>query len=205
MGTIYTLDKIGEDAAVRLVVGGLQKGQIVVIPTDTLFGISCAVFRPDTIEEVESGELPWIWRSQADRLAKIKGRNGPFLVLARDWNWASLLTDKPIFPGALPDFGDKPTTYVLHSNREIVNPYASKGKIAIRVPRNKFLERVLREVPMISSTSANKPGMRAPAQFAEIGPEIIGGCDIILKTATGGSQASAVVDVTGVEPVVLRS
>lgn len=205
MGTIYSLDKIGEDAAVRLIVGGLKKGQIILIPTDTLFGISCAVFRPDTIEDnSEEGELPWIWRSLADRLYHIKGRKGPFLVLARDWTWASKLTSVPIFPGALPEYEDKSVTYVFPANPEIVNPYAGSGKIAIRVPRDAVLRRILNDVPLISSTSANKAGMKAPTQFAEIHPEVIEECDIILKAPTGGKRASMVVDVTGQIPVVLR-
>ncbi len=205
MGTIYSLDKIGEDAAVRLVVGGLKKGQIVVIPTDTLFGISCAVFRPDTIDEYkDKGALPWIWRSLADRLVHIKGRKGPFLVLARDWTWASLLTSVPVFPGALPDYGERPITYVFPANPEIINPYAGGGKIAIRVPKNATLRRILNEVPLISSTSANKTGLRAPAQFAEIHPDITEECDLILKAPTGDNRASMVVDVTAEIPVVLR-
>ncbi len=205
MGTVYSLDKIGEDAAVRLLVGGLKKGQIAVIPTDTLFGISCAVFRPDTIEERKAeGDLPWIWRSLADRLAGIKGRKGPFLVLARDWTWASTLTALPIFPGALPDYGDRPVTYVFPANPEIVNPYAGSGKIAIRVPRDAMLRRILNEVPLISSTSANKSGTIAPAQFTEISPDIIEDCDIVLKAQTGGQQASMVVDVSAEIPLVLR-
>lgn len=118
----------------------------MVFPTDTVYGIGCNPYDKNAVEKIY----------------KIKNRptekNLP--ILARSLEVASEIAEfdnnsrklaEKIWPG--------PLTLILKTkDQRIEQPMRLNGKIAIRVPKNDWLQEVLKEVKVIIGTSANISG-----------------------------------------------
>ena len=148
-----------------MVVDALQKGKVVVLPTDTVYGFSCLASSAKAVRKIR----------------QIKKRNAKksFLLLLKsycqlhDFCRVSAKQDKflrtvwPPTTRALQDskyvFKKKPTTVILESKNKLPNILENKdGSLAVRLPKNKFLMAVLKKVnqPLVS-TSLNISGKAA--------------------------------------------
>ena len=170
-------------------VASIESGALVVIPTDTVYGLAC---RPDREEVVRAlsalkGRLPGqpiaLVAASVDALLELipelppsRVRRGPFtLVLAnpaRRFSWLS---------GARPD------------------------TIGVRVPELSgvaagFLERV----GVVGATSANLHGDPDPRRLDEVPAEIIGRVAAALDGGELPGTPSTVIDLTGLKPRILR-
>lgn len=135
----------------------LKKGQVIGIPTDTIYGLACSANDPEAIK----------------RLYEIKGRNEekPVAICVsefehlRHWGRADHLQDELIsqlLPG--------PVTIVLNKSIHLTNPYLNNGieKIGIRIPDFDFIRDVCRifKQPM-ALTSANKSSEKSTLNINE--------------------------------------
>lgn len=129
---------INRNKAVEL----LNKGALIIYPTDTVYGIGC---RADHNEAVA-------------KLLSLKPRKTGFIILCKDWDEAQQWTIENI-----PDETRKttrPTTWVFQAQPHISSDLCNElHEIAIRVPNYEPLNQLLIAVDSpIVSTSANKPG-----------------------------------------------
>lgn len=164
----------------------LQKGDIILYPADTIWGIGCDASQKDAVK----------------RVYEIKGRNytKPLIVLVAD---RDQLFD--VVAGVHPRietllyFHDRPLTVIYPKAREEYQHLAGEnGSIAVRVVKSGFCHDLLEAYgkPLVS-TSANLSGSPSPVKFGSISSEIISGVDYALPAFTEK-------DLTGSPSVIAR-
>lgn len=181
-------------AGVTAAVEAIRGGRLVVVPTDTVYGLAC-----DPRDE-----------SAVRRLYALKGRveGQPTALVARDVDAVLehlpelVGTEEAILRALLPG----PYTFVVTNPRGRF-PWLTGGRagaIGIRVPRMEEPGRALLDtVRAVAATSANLPGGPDPRVLADVPVEIRAGAVVVDGGELPGTP-STVVDLTGPEPVVLR-
>jgi L-threonylcarbamoyladenylate synthase len=173
----------------------LMRGDLVVLPTDTVYGLMC---------EADSEEA-------AARLYALKGRKAiqPTAVVFADvaslfFRLRSLETEhggvlRALLPG--------PLTLVLpNPNREY--PWLNAERpdaIGVRVPvlRPRVVE-IVRSAGGVVATSANLPGGPDPRRLSDVPAAILDGVAATLDGGTLPGVPSTVIDMTASEPEILR-
>lgn len=145
--------EVGSQKDLLPIINRLRKGQVGVIPTDTLYGLSSCLNRPDAV----------------NRIYTIKGRkrNKPCLILVSDLEMAKRYTrinsGQEKFIRHCCNFQSPPTTFIL--------PAKKKGApaLALRLPKNVFLIKMIRSLDQaIISTSCNRSGQASLNNLKEI-------------------------------------
>jgi L-threonylcarbamoyladenylate synthase len=180
----------GIDAAGRAV----QCGRLVVLPTDTVYGIGADAFNPDAVAALLA--------------AKGRGRQmpPPVLVSAKT-TLEALASGIPEWARALVDaFWPGPLTLVLHQQTSLQWDLGeTRGTVAVRMPDHEIaLELLARTGPMAVS-SANRTGLPA-ALNADDAEKMLGERVRIILDAgpTPGPVPSTIVDCTTDEGRILR-
>ncbi|GAB7004049.1 L-threonylcarbamoyladenylate synthase [Nocardioides sp. AN3] len=178
------------DAAAR----AITRGELVVIPTDTVYGIGADAFDPVAVKALLA--------------AKGRGREMPPPVLVssaatldalavRVPSWARALTEA-FWPGAL--------TLVCHQQSSLQWDLGeTRGTVAVRVPDHPIAIAVLERTGPLAVSSANRTGMPA-ATDADGAEEMLGHAVSVVVDAgpTPGADPSTIVDATGESPRLLR-
>ncbi len=184
-----------EASAVGVAVATIQEGGLVVIPTETIYGLTCDATNSEAV-----GLLFATKGRSLDKSSAVFVRDREALAeLAFIETKISARIIESLLPG--------PLTVVLRS-RIPATPgvVGTDGKIGIRVSSDPFVEGLAREAgkPLIA-TSANRsggPDCRTPedllSQFANRLPVII------LRPGQTVAASSTVVDLSGRHPVLLR-
>lgn len=189
-----------EPGAVSRVAAVLRDGGVVVLPTDSVYGICCAATAGnpahgrifDVKRRDRAQTLPW-FVADADDLARY-GRDVPA--------WALLLAER-LWPGAL--------TIVVRASDAVPPEYAQPSPdgptVALRVPDSELDRAVVRAVGApLAQTSANAHGRPAAVDAAGLDPAIAAAVDLVVDAgAAPVGVASTIVDATGDEPRVLRA
>jgi L-threonylcarbamoyladenylate synthase len=176
-------------------IAALQSGQLVVIPTDTVYGLSCT---PHDAEPVRA-------------LSELKGRppDQPLAVVAASVDWLFELVPElrgrpgEIARGLLPG----PYTLVLPNPKRRFHWLTGRRPetIGVRVPELAGAGRaVLDGVGAVAATSANRHGERDPRRLDEVPREILAAIAVAVDGGELPGTPSTVLDVTGPEPRVLR-
>ncbi|MBQ1315157.1 MAG: threonylcarbamoyl-AMP synthase [Erysipelotrichaceae bacterium] len=170
----------------------LKSGAVVAFPTDTVFGIG--VIYNDA--------------AAIDRMKKAKGRDAskPFPLMVADLKQleeVACIGDRErriaqkYTPGAL--------TLVLKRkdtvSRESVNGFDT---IAIRIPDDRFVLKLLKKAGPMFVTSANISGMPAACNEKEVLQQLDGRIEAVVRGKAGTGVASTIIDCTGEELKCLR-
>jgi L-threonylcarbamoyladenylate synthase len=176
-------------------VAALRAGQLVVLPTDTVYGLCADGYR----------EAPF------RRLAALKGRpeGMPAALLAVDLDaildavpearGVRAVAARALLPG--------PFTLVLPNPARRFRWLCGTRPetIGVRVPDLPAVSRaVLEDVGVVASTSANLHGGPDPARLEDVPRELLDGCGAIVDGGELPGTPSTVVDLTGPEAVVVR-
>jgi len=166
----------------------LKNGNIIIYPTDTVWGIGCDPFNQKSV----------------DNLFKIKGKKEEGLsILINNKELISeycLMTKKnkkiinKLFPG--------PVTVILKSKVNFAKGVARNGNIAIRIPNNKTSISLAKENPIIT-TSANIHGMDVVKNMNEA-RKIFGNSCIYLNGEKPIGIESTIINLTGNIPKIVR-
>lgn len=148
----------------------LKNGGVILYPTDTIWGIGCDATNPEAVK----------------RVYEIKQREDTksMLVLMENENrLSSYVEEVPEIAWDLIEVADKPLTLIYPGAKNLApNLINSDGTIGIRMTREKFTqELIFRFRKPIVSTSANISGDTSPANFSEIGQDIIDSVDYVVK------------------------
>ncbi|MFZ5433822.1 MAG: L-threonylcarbamoyladenylate synthase [Calditrichota bacterium] len=194
MHIVLTKDNFNE--AVKTTVAAARDGALMLFPTDTVYGLGGRAFSKQVMEKLrrvkpERGAKPTaVLIDNIIRMSQIAGDVPNRRIVA--------LTET-YWPGAL--------TLIWKTSNAIPEEFQTPDhSLGYRIPNHPFLLEVLKqlETPMWA-TSANPPGHPAPCLYGEIKEQIINACDLVIEAhdlPTG--KSSALVDVRGREPVVLR-
>ena len=171
------------------VVSAVEAGELVVIPTDTVYGLAC---RPDREGSV-----------RALSAAKRRPPEQPIALVAASRD--ALLALIPELPKRLLLTG--PFTLVLPNPARRFTWLAGSRPDAIGVriptvtgPAAELLERA----GAVAATSANLHGRPDPRRLSDVPPELLRAAAAALDGGELPGTPSTVLDLTGAEPCVLR-
>ncbi len=180
---------------VEAAVAALKAGDVVVLPTDTVYGLCADAFRS----------------APARKLARLKGRDEgmPIALLAADLDaildcipelrGRSAVAARSLLPG--------PFTLVLRNPAKRFAWLAGErpDTIGIRVPDLPADARaVVERAGAVAATSANLHGGPDPCRLADIPEQLCRSVTVYIDAGTLPGTASTVVDLTGDEPKILR-
>ncbi|MEU0742728.1 L-threonylcarbamoyladenylate synthase [Streptomyces sp. NPDC006134] len=189
-----TNDATDRVTGLREAASAVRRGELVVLPTDTVYGIGADAFSPEAVGDLLE--------------AKGRGRNMPSPVLIGSPNTLhGLVTDfselawelvDAFWPGAL-------TLVAKHQPSLAWDLGETRGTVAVRMPLHPVALELLNEFGPMAVSSANLTGHPAPedcdAAQAMLGDSV----SVYLDGGpTPGNVPSSIVDVTRPVPVLLR-
>jgi len=173
----------------------LRRGEVVGLPTDTVYGLVGSVAAPDI----------------GARLAAVKGRGAEVAVqvLVADVTQAEVLVDSDalrglagrlmaqLWPGGL--------TIVTQRRRGLVLDLGGDaGSIGLRCPDHRLVTALCRAAGPLAATSANRHGYPPLATASEVAATFGDALAHVVDGGVGGAEASTVVDVRDGTPRLLR-
>ncbi|AQT74437.1 MULTISPECIES: L-threonylcarbamoyladenylate synthase [Streptomyces] len=187
-------DATDRKTGLREAASAVRRGELVVLPTDTLYGIGADAFSPEAVHDLLA--------------AKGRGRGMPTPVLIGSPNTLhGLVTDfseqawelvDAFWPGAL-------TLVAKHQPSLAWDLGDTHGTVAVRMPLHPVAIELLTEVGPMAVSSANISGQPAP-EDCDAAREMLGDSVSVYLDGgpTPGIEPSSIVDVTGKVPVLLR-
>ncbi|WP_370618582.1 L-threonylcarbamoyladenylate synthase [Mumia sp. Pv 4-285] len=173
----------------------LRDGALVVMPTDTVYGIAADAFEPTAVAALLS--------------AKGRGRHMPPPVLvasnttldalaARVEPYVHTLTDA-LWPG--------PLTVICRQQESLVWDLGeTRGTVAIRMPADETALDLLRRTGPLAVSSANLTGHPAATTIEEAEEQLGDSVAVYLDGGPAGSGLpSTIVDCTGERPRIVRT
>lgn len=186
------MTRILKESDVDFIVSELKKGKIVAFATDTVFGIGVIYSDYQAVKRMKA--------------AKGRDENKPFPLMVSDVSQLPLVAfyterEEKIFnaltPGAL--------TVVMKKKDSILDEFTSgKDTIAIRIPNDQFVLKLLAEVGPMYVTSANLSNHPSANNTQEVLEQLDGRIDYIVEGEAKSHVASTIIDATGEEIKVLR-
>ena len=148
----------------------LQKGGVILYPTDTVWGIGCDATNEEAVKRV------YEIKRRADSKAML-------VLVDSDVKVDYYVQDVPEVAWDLIQYATKPLTIIYDGARNLApNLIGEDGSVGIRVTSEEFSKQLcFRFRKAIVSTSANISGEPAPASFGEIQEEIKQAVDYIVE------------------------
>ncbi|WP_369200217.1 L-threonylcarbamoyladenylate synthase [Streptomyces sp. PU-14G] len=188
-------DATDRATGLREAASAVKRGELVVLPTDTVYGIGADAFSSDAVGDLLE--------------AKGRGRGMPSPVLVGSPNTLhGLVTDfseqawelvDAFWPGAL-------TLVAKHQPSLTWDLGETHGTVAVRMPLHPVAIELLTEFGPMAVSSANLTGHAAPATCDEA-QEMLG--ESVAVYLDGGptqdNVPSSIVDVSGPVPLLLRA
>jgi tRNA threonylcarbamoyl adenosine modification protein (Sua5/YciO/YrdC/YwlC family) len=189
-----TSDEKEREAGIATAALAVQRGQLVVLPTDTVYGIGADAFDADSVRGLLA--------------AKGRGREMPPPVLvSAPTTLDALAVGVPSYARALiTELWPGPLTLVCRQQPSLQWDLGdTRGTVAVRMPDHEVALELLSRTGPLAVSSANRTGLPA-ATDADAAAAMLGtAVEVILDSGpTPGSQPSTIVDVTGPVGRVLR-
>jgi tRNA threonylcarbamoyl adenosine modification protein (Sua5/YciO/YrdC/YwlC family) len=182
---------------VKPVVDAFNRGDLVIFPTDTIYGLGCGIKHIKAVNKIS--------------LIKGKKKNqANFSMLISNMSMLADFT-KPIenhifrlmrknLPG--------PFTFILNASSNIPKIFQSKKKtIGIRIPDNNIIKTIIDELgtPIITTSIRDEDEIveytTDPELIHEKYSDMV---DIVIDGGYGSNEASTIVDCTSGEPIIVR-
>jgi L-threonylcarbamoyladenylate synthase len=195
MSTVYDCSrpqdrKDGLQAAAAMV----RAGQLVVIPTDTVYGIGCDAFSLGAVHSLLA--------------AKGRGPDMPVGVLVGSWTTIDgLVLTVPYQARRLIEaFWPGDLSIVLrHAPSLSWDLGNTKGTVMVRMPLHPVAIELLKETGPMAVSSANRSGLPPAATVDDARSQLGDAVPVYLDGGPCGDPVpSTIVDLTGDEPIVLR-
>jgi L-threonylcarbamoyladenylate synthase len=165
----------------------IARGDLVVMPTDTVYGIAADAFQPDAVQALLD--------------AKGRGRSAPPPVLVPNRSTLDALAEEvpeavvrladAFWPGGL--------TIVLPARSTLAWDLGeTEGTVALRMPDDRIALELLAETGPLAVSSANRTGEPAAQTAQEALDQLGDSIDVYLDGGrTPGALPSTIVDATG--------
>jgi tRNA threonylcarbamoyl adenosine modification protein (Sua5/YciO/YrdC/YwlC family) len=181
-------------AGIASAISALKGGRLVVLPTDTVYGIGADAFDGTAVAALLA--------------AKGRGRDMPVPVLVGSWHTIDgLVYSVPdaareliqaFWPGAL-------SLVVRQAPSLQWDLGDAYGTVMLRMPLHPIAIELLREVGPMAVSSANISGRPAAVNAADAREQLADLVEVYLEAGTSAQQAaSTIIDLTGAQPKVLR-
>ncbi|MBI3137155.1 MAG: threonylcarbamoyl-AMP synthase [Sphingobacteriales bacterium] len=180
---------------IRQVVESLQKGGIIIYPTDTVYGLGCDILQQKAVERI-------------CRIKKVEPRKARLSFVCSDLSHLSEYAkplSNPIYR-LLKERLPGPYTFILPASKMVPKVLQSKkDTIGLRIPNNTIAQAIIRELgrPVLSAS--------LPGDMVEdyTDPEVMyenfrNEVDFVVDGGIGGMIPSTIIDCTSQEPVIIR-
>lgn len=187
-------------AGVDVAVAALRRGELVVLPTDTVYGIAADAFAPQAVARLLE--------------AKGRGRSMPVPVLVGSWRTLDGLAASvpPTARTLIETFWPGPLTLVVRAAASLAWDLGeTRGTVAVRMPLHPVALAVLEQTGPLAVTSANRTGLPPATDAAEAARQLGAAVQVYLDggscfgAAGEGAQPSTILDLTGDVPRILRA
>ena len=173
----------------------VQQGQLVVLPTDTVYGLGADAFTPSAVAALLA--------------AKGRGRNMPPPVLVGSVRAAAALTESLGAYGQdlIDEFWPGPLTLVFRASPTLRWDLGdTQGTVAVRMPLHPIALDLLRRTGPMAVSSANLHGQPAATTADEAAEQLREEVAVYLDGGTCADSApSTILDLTGTVPRLLRA
>jgi len=179
-----------------LEVGGeiIARGGLVVLPTDTLYGVACDPFNASAVDALFQ--------------AKQRGRDLPLPVLVHTWRQAIGLVDEVTdqAQALIAAWWPGPLTLVMREAPGIGWDLGdSRGTVAIRMPKQTFTLALIQRTGPLAVSSANRSGEPTPSEIPDVVSQLGDHVTVFFDAGPApDGPASSIVDLTGKRPRLLR-
>lgn len=180
---------------IKQVVETLQKGGIIIYPTDTVYGLGCDILQQKAVERIcriknvdpKKAQLSFVCSDLSHLSDFAKPLSNPHYRLLKEH-----------LPG--------PYTFILPASKMVPKILQSKkDTIGLRIPDNKIAMAIVNELgrPLLSAS--------LPGEMVEdyTDPEVMyenfrNEVDFVINGGIGGIIPSTIIDCTSDEPVMIR-
>jgi len=189
-------------AGMRLARSAIGRGELVVLPTDTVYGVAADAFDPAAVQRLLD--------------AKGRGRQSPPPVLVKGRETLAALTDHvpEVVRPLLDEFWPGPLTVILPAQRSLSWDLGeTRGTVALRMPSDRLALELLEETGPLAVSSANLTGRPAATTAAEARDMLGDSVSVYLEAGPvggsyerrpGANTGSTIVDATAGRDGVLR-
>ncbi|MDA0635550.1 L-threonylcarbamoyladenylate synthase [Nonomuraea sp. MCN248] len=172
----------------------VRRGDLVVLPTDTVYGIGADAFTAAAVTALLT--------------AKGRGRDMPPPVLVGTVRAANALVEDlgPYGQDLIDAFWPGPLTLVCKANRALSWDLGdTKGTVALRMPLHPVALDLLKETGPMAVSSANRSGSPAAATAEEAEQQLGDSVAVYLDGGKSGDNTpSSILDLTTAVPRLLR-
>lgn len=187
-------DASARTAGLAEAVAAVRRGELVVLPTDTVYGVGADAFSPAAVTSLLT--------------AKGRGRSMPPPVLVGSVRAAVALVDDlgPYGKDLVDEFWPGGLTLVCRATPTLMWDLGdSRGTVAVRMPLHPVALELLRETGPLAVSSANLSGSPSATTAGEAEDQLGESVSVYLDDGRCASAvASTIVDLTGPEPRLLR-
>ena len=173
----------------------IRRGELVVLPTDTVYGVGADAFSAEGVAAILA--------------AKGRGREMPPPVLIPSPRTVDgLATHVPDYARDLiKAFWPGPLTLVLHAQSSLMWDLGdTNGTVALRMPQDDTALKLLVEVGPMAVSSANLSGQPAARTILDAAAQLGSAVSVYLDAGpSAGGLASTILDCTDDAPVILRA
>jgi tRNA threonylcarbamoyl adenosine modification protein (Sua5/YciO/YrdC/YwlC family) len=188
-------DSQQREAGVAAAVTTVQGGGLVVLPTDTVYGVGADAFTPSAVSALLA--------------AKGRGRNVPPPVLVGSVRAASALTESlgAFGQDLIDEFWPGPLTLVFRATSTLKWDLGDTlGTVAVRMPLHSVALELLRRTGPMAVSSANRHGSPAATTAGEAESQLGSAVSVYLDGGQcSGNVPSTILDLTGTVPRLLRA
>ena len=171
----------------------IKSGGVIALPTDTVYGIACAVDCAAAIQQLYAIKE----RDALKAIPVLIGSLDQMDAIASDFNQSARILAENFWPGAL--------TIVMQKNRKLPQVLTSYDTVGIRMPAYAWLLDLIRKSGPLATTSANISGGHSPATAQEVLEQLDGRIELIVDGGKcPGGIPSTVVDCSQSAVKILR-
>lgn len=185
------------DKDVRYVVDVLQRGGIIIYPTDTVYGMGCDITNPKAVEKIARYKNVSVEKSNFSFICSDLSHLSDFSRPVSNQLFKLL---KRYLPG--------PFTFLLSASSNVPKYFKGKKKtVGIRIPDNSIILTIVRVLgnPIMSTSIHDDDEIieysTDPELIHEKFKEIV---DLVIDGGYGDNIPSTIVDCTGEVPVIIR-
>lgn len=175
----------------------LQKGGIIIFPTDTVYSIGCDITKEKAVEKIAQIKGIKIEKSQFSFICHDLSHLSDY---ARPISNNIFKLMKRNLPG--------PFTFILEANNNVPRYFKGKKKtVGIRVPDNSIIREIVRELgnPIFSSSVHDRDEIIGYTTDPELIHDDWGDkVDIVIDGGYCGNEVSTIIDCTNNEINIIR-
>jgi tRNA threonylcarbamoyl adenosine modification protein (Sua5/YciO/YrdC/YwlC family) len=182
---------------IRLVVDILQKGGIIIYPTDTVYGLGCDITNAKAVEKIA-------------RFKNVEVEKSNFSFICSDLSHLSGFS-KPVsnqLYKLLKRYLPGPFTFILNANSNVPKYFKGKKKtVGVRIPDNSIILDIVRVLgnPIMSTSIHDDDEIVEYSTDPELIHEKFRDMvDLVIDGGYGDNNPSTIVDCTEDVPVIVR-